>query len=129
MPGKLRHDELVATLKENKAELIAALESSQPTKPTKGAFDAFVGNPSQAHASFSPVVADRPRLGSAARPMPVRGRKMPTTACLWATCPGSMTVYGRNRYLCSSCATWFELLELQGVYFGDLDAEFGDAAE
>ncbi len=72
----------------------------EPTKPTKGAFDAFVGDPSQARASFSPVAADRPRLGSFARPMPVRGREMPTTDCLWGTCGGSLTVHGRDLYLC-----------------------------
>ena len=104
----------------------------KPTKPTKGTFDAFVGDPSQARASFSTAPTDRPRLGSFARPMVARGREMPTTDCLWATCGGNMAAYGRNRYLCSSCGTWFELLPPEElVYLGDLADELnvGDAVE
>src|SRR5262249_21278814 len=95
---------------------------SQPTKPTKGAFDAFVGDRSQARAGFLPDTLDRPRLGSFARPMSVRGTRMPATDCLWSTCDGSMTAHRNSRYLCSICATWFELLppEDPGVYVGDL---------
>jgi hypothetical protein len=74
--------------------------------------------------------ADRPRLGSFARPMPVRGTNMPTTDCLWATCDGSMTARGHNRYLCSSCSTWFELLPLDlGTYVGDLADDFDGVAD
>ena len=97
----------------------------EPTKPTNGAFDAFVGNPSQARASFPTAATDRGRIGSAARPMVVRGTQMPSLDCLWATCSGTMTIYGHNRYLCGSCATHFELLQPEdlGVYVGDLADE------
>src|SRR5262245_40477613 len=103
-PDDVLTDELLATLRENKAELLAALR---------------------------PVSTDRPRIGSAARPIVVRGTSMPSTACLWATCGGSMTAYG-NRYLCSDCATWFELLPPEElVYVGDLADELnvGDDSE
>lgn len=68
---------------------------------------------------------DAPRLGSFARPMVVRGTQMSDDICLWATCGGSMTAHGHNRYLCGACGTWFELLppEDLGVYVGDLADE------
>ena len=68
--------------------------------------------------------ADQPRTGSAARPMIVRGVQMPSTACLWTTCDGSMTAHGSNRYLCGGCRTWFELRPPEElVYVGDLADE------
>ena len=68
--------------------------------------------------------ADRPRIGTAARPMPVRGRGLPTLDCLWAKCGGSMALHGRDRFLCADCGTWFQLLPPEElVYVGDLADE------
>jgi hypothetical protein len=73
---------------------------------------------------------ERPRLGSFARPMPVRGTRMPMN-CLWATCDGLLSAQGHNLHICSNCATWFELLPPPdlGVYVGDLaEEDAGDVA-
>src|SRR5215468_4021001 len=63
--------------------------------------------------------ADQPRIGTFGRPMVVRGRQLPTLDCLWAPCSGSLTLHGRDRFLCGDCGTWFRLLEPEGVYFRD----------
>ena len=86
----------------------------------------FDAEPTQKPATLA---HSRPRLGSFARPMPVRGHLMPTTDCLWATFNGTMTAHG-NRYLCGGCGTWFELLPPEElVYVGDLAYEPGDVTE
>src|SRR5262249_12434879 len=81
-PDDVLTDELMATLRENKAGLLAALRSCS---------------------------TERPRLGSFARPMPVRGTRMPSD-CLWATCVGFLTWRSHKLHVCSNCETWFELL-------------------
>ena len=79
----------------------------EPTKPTEGTFDAFVGDPSQARASFSPSAADRPRLGSAARPMVVQARRL--ISCPYGTCGGNLLSSKNNLRQCATCGNWFKL--------------------
>jgi hypothetical protein len=117
--------------------------SSQPTKPTRGAFDAFVGDRSQARADFLPdaggesallVTADRirtqrqrhdpenegenietaPRQRNGSFARPVICRGSWMPAeCPWGTCAGQVESKGHGRYQCSTCSTWFELLPLE----------------
>jgi hypothetical protein len=101
-PADALTDELIDTLRARKAELLKLLANSRTTK--------------------------RPRPGSFARPIPVRGTRMPSD-CLWETCDGSLAGRVHNLYLCSKCENWFELLppEDLGMYVGDFDA--GGATE
>ena len=64
-------------------------------------------------------MTERPRLGSFARPMPVRGTLMPSD-CLWATCEGFLSGQDHSIYRCGGCGTLFELLppEDLGIYVG-----------
>jgi hypothetical protein len=105
-PADVLTDEMIATLKAHKSELLELLAPSKTT--------------------------ERPRPGSFARPMPVRGARMPS-GCLWESCDGSLAKRIHSLYLCSKCETWFELLppEDLGAYVGDLagDLDAGDATE
>jgi TubC N-terminal docking domain len=108
-------DELLATLKERKAELIPLLEAEPAPEPEA---EEFTLTPPTA-----PAVA---RLGSPARPVVIRGTRMPAD-CPWHTCNGSMDSRGYTSGKCTlgycrNCDTWFELLPPQdlGVYVGDL---------
>lgn len=75
---------------------------------------------------------DKPRLGSFARPCPVRGVRL--TECPYHTCSGSLRDHGHRLYECQGiCGSWFELLppETGFVYVGDLadDIDRSDASE
>jgi len=115
-----------------------------PGQPSKGVFEGFEGERSQAHASFSPdatpeleaeefaltsqditTKVDRPRLGSCARPRVLLGTRMPAD-CPYHTCNGTMSQRGYTRgqctlAYCKICDNWFELKpDTPGVYVGDL---------
>jgi len=90
-PSDVLTDELLATLREHKAELLALLRS-EPT--------------------------ERRPIGTLARPRVVRGTRA-LIDCPWSTCGGPLTAHGRNLYVCATCATWFEMLPPEDL--GDLD--------
>lgn len=100
-PDSVLTNELLTTLSEHKAELLALLR----TKPT-----------------------ERQRTGSFAQPMVVRGRWVPT-GCFWSSCDGFLTAYRKNLYFCPTCETWFELREPEGVYFSDVDQQITAESE
>jgi len=104
-------DESLDAIRAHKAALLELLSRSQAQQP-------------QQHTH------PRPRLGSFARPMPVRGTWMPTE-CLWHTCNGDLTSRHAKLYECQSCATWFELMPPGdlGVYVGDLADDFDGHAD
>lgn len=105
------------------------LEDSAPTLNAPAAVeDTAIPTPGVEAAAVEKA-AERPRSGSFARPVVARGAGMPMD-CLWATCDGCLSARGHDRYLCSICSTWFELLPTDfGVYVGDLAEDFGDGVE
>ena len=107
------------------------LEDSAPTLDAPAAVEDVAIPTSDAEAVAVEKATERPRLGSFARPFVVRGAGMPIS-CLWTACDGRLSAQGGDRYLCSICVTWFELLppEDLGVYVGDMDdTPAGDVAE
>ena len=103
IPASLLTNEDRQALRNHKAELIALLKDRPAPEPE--AVEEFTLTP--------PEAPERPRLGSSARPMPVRGTKARLgDSCLWTTCQGFVVGRGPTLYECSSCGTWFELLPM-----------------
>lgn len=138
VPASLLTDEDRQALRDHKAELIALLQSqSEPGNGDAGATPAPEPEAVEEFALTPQDVPEPPRLGSCARPMPIRGTRMPPD-CPWHTCNGTMSQRGYTRGectlgYCQNCDTWFELLppEDLGVYLGDLadDIDRSDASE
>jgi hypothetical protein len=99
------------------------LEDSAPTLDAPAAVEDTAIPTPDVEAVAVEKATERPRSGSFARPVVARGAGMPIS-CLWTACDGCLSAQGGDRYLCSICSTWFELLppEDLGVYIGDLHA-------
>jgi hypothetical protein len=105
------------------------LEDSVPSLDAPTAAEDAVPPTPGVEAVAVEKATERPRSGSFARPVVVRGAGM-LISCLWTACDGRLSAYGGDRYLCSICSTWFELLSTDfGVYVGDLAEDFGNGAE
>ena len=107
------------------------LEDSAPTLDAPAAAEDAATPTPGVEAIAVEKATERPRSCSFARPVVARGAGMPIS-CLWTACDGRLSAQGGDRYLCSICVTWFELLppEDLGVYVGDMDdTPAGDVAE
>jgi hypothetical protein len=135
-PDQALTDDLLATIRHHKSDLLALLNGAgavETSAPTSGRIEPKMGagcaEDDEGSAQRSGIDT-RPRLGSFARPMPVRGVQMPMD-CLWDTCDGTLKEQGRGLYHCGKCETWFELLppEDRGVYVGDLANDKAEVIE
>ena len=98
---ELLTDELLTTLRDHKAELLALLRSEPE------AVEEFTLTPPDAKPDTGP------RLGSCARPRVLLGTRMPAD-CPYHTCNGEMSQRGYTRgqctlAYCKICDNWFEL--------------------
>jgi hypothetical protein len=122
------HNTFIARLLAKSAPTPDAAALDVPATEPAAVEDAAIPTPGVEAVAVEKATAAA-RSGSFARPVVVRGTRMPSE-CLWATCGGTLTGQGHDRYLCSSCATWFELLPPDfGVYVGDLADDFSAVAE
>jgi hypothetical protein len=136
-PAGALTDEDRARLRECKAELLAILRGgATPSRIRENSTSGHARgserdllHPLNQPAPIVGEIHDRPRLGSMARPAPVRGTRMPMD-CLWDTCDGSLTGKGHRLYQCGGCETWFELRppEDLGVFVGDLADDLQDVS-
>ncbi len=120
----------------NKSESKAAQKvqkpvEGRPSKATEGVFEGSEGSAKESFGSFdsaSPKKTQKiyTKLGSAGRPVPVRGLVM-SLVCLWDNCNGWLDHKKGRRTLhqCSGCESWFELLppEEPGLPVHDLAEE------
>ena len=123
-PNEVLTDELLTTLRDHKAELLALLQSRSVEDPDAGATSA--AEPQAEEFTLTPPDAkpdNRPRLGSCARPRVLLGTRMPAD-CPYHTCNGTMSQRGYTRgqctlAYCKICDNWFELKpDTPGVYVG-----------
>ena len=68
-------------------------------------------------APTSREIHHRPRLGSMARPAPVRARRL--IECPYHTCGGDLAPHPHGLYECRTCREWFELLPPEDLGEGD----------
>jgi hypothetical protein len=110
-------DELLTTLRDHKAELLALLKARPAPEPE--AVEEFTLTPPDAKPDTGP------RLGSCDMPRVLLGTKMPKT-CPYHTCGGELSWRGYTRgectlAYCKTCDTWWGLQpDTPGVYVGDL---------